>query len=79
MLREISDVKSDVTCAAQPARRLAKASVPCQTRTLTRCEEATISLVSKQCLLWCSLRCEIPLFNILFGIPLTEGYMLYTL
>jgi hypothetical protein len=44
MLRETSEVRSEVTCTAGTAARLAEANAICATRTLDSGDEATISL-----------------------------------
>jgi hypothetical protein len=57
--------------AAEPGFRLAPACVQGARRRCKPTQKQRLVYVSEQWLLWCPLRCEIPLFNILLGIPLT--------
>jgi hypothetical protein len=53
----------DHVCAAEPGFRLAAAHVQGARRRCEPTQKQRLVYISEQCLLWCPLRCEIPLFE----------------
>jgi hypothetical protein len=64
LLREILEVKSgDHVLRYRPLRALAVACAYHARRSGNAVSKQRLAFVSEQCLLWCPLRCEIPLFK----------------
>jgi hypothetical protein len=64
VLREILEVKSgDHVLRYRPLRALAVACAYHARRSGNAVSKQRLAFVSEQCLLWCPLRCEIPLFK----------------